>query len=168
VKRELAAFGAHLDTTTMPLVRFRWFDSLSPRRRSGERVRERGFQFSAIRWKVPLSPAFSPLVPRKERGAGGFHDGVVSKMALALAFWQAPVPNHGSRSGASSNNKLRFPSPGLTATLSPSDGEGQGSSEILQTGLDSVVVQRCALRALSFTLTTDYPLDTLAPWQNLL
>jgi len=117
---------------------------------------------------APLSPALSPLVPRKERGAGGFHDGVVSKMALALAFWQAPVPNHGSRSGASSNNKLRFPSPGLTATLSPSDGEGQGSSEILQTGLDSVVVQRCALRALSFTLTTDYPLDTLAPWQNLL
>src|SRR5438477_7061466 len=54
---------AQLDTTTMPLV-----DSLSPRRRSGERARERGFQLAApIRWKVPLSPALSPLVPRRER-----------------------------------------------------------------------------------------------------
>src|SRR5439155_7257722 len=43
-------------------------DSLSPRQRSGERVRERGFQLAApIRWKVPLSPALSPLVPRRER-----------------------------------------------------------------------------------------------------
>src|SRR6266513_2275057 len=47
------------NTTTMPLV-----DSLSPRQRSGER----GFQLAApIRWKVPLSPALSPLVPRRER-----------------------------------------------------------------------------------------------------
>src|SRR5437773_3386587 len=60
-----AAFHwAHLDTTTKPA-----FDSLSPRRRSGERVRERGFQKSAtIRWNEPLSPALSPLVPRRERG----------------------------------------------------------------------------------------------------
>src|SRR5437762_4379153 len=51
------------NTTTLPLV-----DSLSPRQRSGERVRERGFQLAApIRWKVPLSPALSPLVPRRER-----------------------------------------------------------------------------------------------------
>jgi len=31
-------------------------------------VRERGFQESAtIRWNEPLSPALSPLVPRRER-----------------------------------------------------------------------------------------------------
>jgi len=54
----------------MPLV-----DFLSLRRRSGERVRERGFQLVApIRWKVPLSPALSPLVPRRERERG-FGDG---------------------------------------------------------------------------------------------
>src|SRR5438552_3312361 len=54
------------DTTTLPLV-----DSLSPRRRSGERVREKGFQFAApIRRKEPLSPALSPLVPRGEREQG--------------------------------------------------------------------------------------------------
>src|SRR5436190_7298433 len=52
---------ARLDTTTKPAV-----DSLSLRRRSG--VRERGFQKSAtIRWNEPLSPALSPLVPRRER-----------------------------------------------------------------------------------------------------
>src|SRR5256885_9400483 len=52
--------GAQLDTT-VSLV-----DSLSPRLRSGERVRERGFQLAApIRLKVP--PALSPLVPRGER-----------------------------------------------------------------------------------------------------
>src|SRR5438093_12565698 len=51
--------GTHLDTTTKPAV-----DSLSPRRRSGESVGERGFQNSAtIRWSEPLSP----LVPRGER-----------------------------------------------------------------------------------------------------
>src|SRR5438034_3164009 len=51
--------GAHLDPTTKPAV-----DALSPRRRSGERVRERGFQKSAtIRWNEPLSP----LMPRRER-----------------------------------------------------------------------------------------------------
>src|SRR6266511_2543698 len=51
--------GARLDTNTNPAG-----DSLSPRRRSGERVRERGFQESAtIRWNEPLSP----LVPRRER-----------------------------------------------------------------------------------------------------
>src|SRR5207249_11975390 len=62
VRRELRrSVGA--SNTTMPLV-----DSLSPRQRSGERVRERGFQLAApIRWKVPLSPALSPLVPRRER-----------------------------------------------------------------------------------------------------
>src|SRR5437867_9791964 len=62
----LHAGRAYLDTTTMPLV-----DSPSPRRRSGERVRERGFQLAApSRWKVPLSPALSPLVPRREREWG--------------------------------------------------------------------------------------------------
>src|SRR6266513_5972056 len=61
---------AYLDTT-VPLV-----DSLSPRRRSGERVRERGFQLATpIRWKLPLSPTLSPLVPRRERERGGFRDG---------------------------------------------------------------------------------------------
>ena len=51
----------HLDTATKPAV-----DSLSPRRRSGERVRERGFQKGAtIRWNEPLSPA--PIVPRRAR-----------------------------------------------------------------------------------------------------
>src|SRR3989442_1318175 len=63
---------AQLDTTTKPVV-----DSLSPRRRSGERVREMGFQKSAtIRWNEPLSPA--PLVPRRERGH--FSDGGSIKM----------------------------------------------------------------------------------------
>src|SRR5947199_9188970 len=58
---------AQLNTTTLPLV-----DSLSPRRRSGERVRERGFQVAAPnRWKAPRSPALSPLVPRGERVRGG-------------------------------------------------------------------------------------------------
>src|SRR6266852_477678 len=66
--------GARLDTTTKPAV-----DSVSARRRSGERVRERGFQKSAtIRWNEPLSPAFSPLVPRRERGH--FSDGGCIKM----------------------------------------------------------------------------------------
>src|SRR2546427_8091288 len=54
---------AHLDTTTTPAA-----DSLSPRRRSGERVRERGFkrarQFDGT---SPSPPAISPLVPRRER-----------------------------------------------------------------------------------------------------
>src|SRR2546427_5788336 len=54
---------AHLDTTTTPAA-----DSLSPRRRSGERVRERGFkrarQFDGT---SPSPPALSPLVPRRER-----------------------------------------------------------------------------------------------------
>src|SRR5207244_554097 len=60
------ALRAQLDTTTLLLV-----DSLSPRQRSGERVRERGFQLAApIRWKVPLSPALSPLAPRRERERG--------------------------------------------------------------------------------------------------
>jgi hypothetical protein len=55
--------GAHLVTTTKAAV-----DSLSPRRRSGERVRERGFQKSApIRWNEPLSPTLSSLVPRGAR-----------------------------------------------------------------------------------------------------
>src|SRR5881296_816035 len=59
----LARVGAHLDTTTTPAA-----DSLSPRRRSGERVRERGFkrarQFDGT---SPSPPALSPLVPRGER-----------------------------------------------------------------------------------------------------
>src|SRR2546430_17596218 len=73
---------AHLNTTTLPLV-----DSLSPRQRSGERVRERGFQLAApIRWKVPLSPALSPLVPRRERGRGASTMVVLSRCArLGLA-----------------------------------------------------------------------------------
>src|SRR5205809_6280683 len=57
-------------------------DSLSPRRRSGERVRERGFQLAApSRWKVPLSPALSPLVPRREREQGVSTMAVVSRCA---------------------------------------------------------------------------------------
>src|SRR5213594_1063090 len=59
----LARVGAHLDTTTTPAA-----DSLSPRRRSGARVRERGFkrarQFDGT---SPSPPALSPLVPRRER-----------------------------------------------------------------------------------------------------
>src|SRR6266536_2683046 len=48
--------GAHLESTTTPI-----HDSLSPRRRSGER----GFQKTAsIRWKLPPLP---PLVLRGER-----------------------------------------------------------------------------------------------------
>src|SRR5439155_1681286 len=55
---------AHLATTTTSAD-----DSLSQLRRSGERVRERGFQKSATsRWNEPLSPSLSPLVPRGERG----------------------------------------------------------------------------------------------------
>src|SRR5437016_12715304 len=56
-------------TTTMPLV-----DSLSPRRRSGERVRERGFQLSDSMERAPLP---SPLPARSSQGegAGGFHHG---------------------------------------------------------------------------------------------
>ncbi|PYJ57441.1 MAG: hypothetical protein DME24_19135 [Verrucomicrobia bacterium] len=70
---------AQLNTTTLPLV-----DSLSPRRRSGERVRERGFQVAAPnRWKAPLSPALSPLVPRGERERGGATV-VVSRCARTL------------------------------------------------------------------------------------
>src|SRR5437762_13836429 len=77
-----AAFHwAHLDTTTKPA-----FDSLSPRRRSG--VRERGFQKSAtIRWNEPLSPALSPLLPRKERGH--FSNGGCIKTRLVGAFWHS-------------------------------------------------------------------------------
>src|SRR5207249_9857593 len=77
------------NTTTMPLV-----DSLSPRQRSGERVRERGFQLAApIRWKVPLSPALSPLVPRREREQGLSTMVVVSRCAdagMATAFLPCP------------------------------------------------------------------------------
>src|SRR6266516_5180514 len=62
--------GARLDTNTNAAG-----DSLSPRRRSGER----GFQESAtIRWNEPLSPALSPLVPR--RGRGHFSNGGCIKM----------------------------------------------------------------------------------------
>src|SRR2546430_4849085 len=62
---------ALLGTTTLPLV-----DSLSPRRRSGERVRERGFQLAApIRWKVPLSPSPLPARASQGEGAGGGDDG---------------------------------------------------------------------------------------------
>src|SRR5712691_10545929 len=40
----------------------------SPHDEEVGRVRERGFQKSAtIRWNEPLSPALSPLVPRRER-----------------------------------------------------------------------------------------------------
>src|SRR2546422_8861875 len=62
---------AHLDTTTMPLV-----DSLSPRRRSGERVRERGFQLAApIRMEGAPLPSPLPARASQGEGAGGFHDG---------------------------------------------------------------------------------------------
>src|SRR5439155_20804585 len=60
---------AQLDTTTMPLV-----DSLSPRRRSGERVRERGFQLSDSMERAPL-PSPLPARASQGEGAGGFHDG---------------------------------------------------------------------------------------------
>src|SRR5437899_584354 len=54
---------AHLDTTTTPAA-----DSLSPRRRSGERVRERGFKRAReFDGTSPSPPALSPLVPRRER-----------------------------------------------------------------------------------------------------
>ena len=57
----------------VPLV-----DSLSPRRRS----RERGFQLATpIRWKLPLSPTLSPLVPRRERERGASAMVVVSRCA---------------------------------------------------------------------------------------
>ena len=52
-----------LDTTTKPAV-----DSLSPRRRSGEGQGEGiSKERATIRWNEPLSPALSPLVPRRER-----------------------------------------------------------------------------------------------------
>ena len=98
---------ARLDTTTRPAV-----DSLSPRpacarlsdggqaaerssaagrRRSGERVRERGFQKSAtIRWNEPLSPTLSPLVPRRERGH--FSDGGCIKMRPRMAARRSTEP----------------------------------------------------------------------------
>src|SRR5216117_506922 len=69
---------AHLDTTTVSLAA-----SLSPRRRSGERVRERGIQLAApIRWKVPLSP----LVPRRER------ERVASAMVVISRCARRPFP----------------------------------------------------------------------------
>src|SRR5437867_300514 len=56
----------------MPLV-----DSLSPRRRSGERVRERGFQLAApIRMEGAPLPSPLPARASQGEGAGGFHDGV--------------------------------------------------------------------------------------------
>ena len=76
LKTVLLLIRAQLDTTTMPLV-----DSLSPRRRSGER----GFQLAApIQWKVPLSPALSPLVPRKERERRASTMVVVSRCAVLI------------------------------------------------------------------------------------
>jgi len=76
LKTVLLLIRAQLDTTTMPLV-----DSLSPRRRSGER----GFQLAApIQWKVPLSPALSPLVPRKERERGASAMVVVSRCTASV------------------------------------------------------------------------------------
>src|SRR5205807_3927033 len=66
----------------VPLV-----DSLSPRRRSGERVRERGFQLATpIRWKLPLSPTLSPLAPRRERERGASAMVVASRRALRRAL----------------------------------------------------------------------------------
>src|SRR2546430_15427433 len=64
---------AQLDTTTMPLV-----DSLSPRRRSGERVRERGFQLANSMERAPLPrPPPPPAPPGEGRGGlphgGGIH-----------------------------------------------------------------------------------------------
>ena len=53
---------AQLNTTTLPLV-----DSLSPRRRSGERVRERGFQLAN---SIEGAPLPSPLPARASRGEG--------------------------------------------------------------------------------------------------
>src|SRR5947199_2026189 len=59
------------DTTTLPLV-----DSLSPRRRSGERVREKGFQLAApIRMEGAPLPSPLPARASQGEGAGGFHDG---------------------------------------------------------------------------------------------
>ena len=119
------------------------------------------------------APLPSPLPARASQGegAGGFHDGVVSKMARALAFLAGTRPESRFALGRIFQQQAEIPltrPDGHPLPIGWGEGQGEGSSEILQTGLDSVVVQRCALRALSFTLTTDYPLDTLAPWQNLL
>ncbi len=80
-RESLASDDPVLDTTTKPAV-----DSLSPRRRSGEWVRERGLQKSAtIRWNEPLSPALSPLVPRREREQEGSDGGCIKMRRVAAA-----------------------------------------------------------------------------------
>src|SRR6266567_7108052 len=74
--------GAHLDTTTTPVV-----DSLAPRRRSGERDRERGFtKPPPVQGNVPLSPALSPLVLSGEREWGASDMVVVSRCAPVPRF----------------------------------------------------------------------------------
>src|SRR5256885_16726468 len=56
-------------------------DSLSPRQRSGERERERGFQLAApIRWKGAPLPSPLPARVSQGEGAGGFHDGGTIQM----------------------------------------------------------------------------------------
>src|SRR5437870_562656 len=76
--------GTHFDTTTT-----RQRDSLSPRRRSGERGFMKGLH---LRLNVPLSPTLSPLVPRGEREKRGLTLVVVSGCALPfILFILVPV-----------------------------------------------------------------------------
>src|SRR5438067_13158059 len=111
---------ACFDTTTMPLI-----DSLSPRRRSGERVRERGFQLAApIRWKVLLSPALSLLVPRRERERGGrrwwYPDAPFQSAALfpICRHWQS---DYSRGHGIPDINFLGFSSRGISSRRGGSD-----------------------------------------------
>src|SRR5438105_10565050 len=83
---------AQRNTTTLPVV-----DSLSPRRRSGERVRERGFQLAApIRWKVPLSPAL-PARASQGEGAGGFRDALPFRLRRKYTVAQAEACGYNRR-----------------------------------------------------------------------
>src|SRR5439155_6888141 len=90
---------AHLDISTTPAG-----DSLSPRRRSGERVRERGFkrarQFGGT---SPSPPPLSPPVPRREReqettamvGVSRFaRGGLTLKFTLAIPCWHTEIAPH--------------------------------------------------------------------------
>src|SRR5437016_11506314 len=91
--------GPQLDTITMPLV-----DSLSPRRRSGERVRERGFQLANSMERAPL-PSPLPARASQGQGAGGFHDGGSIQMPY-LTYIEISLSQF-SRSSSSSKPKKR-------------------------------------------------------------
>src|SRR6266446_5394115 len=77
---------AHLDTTTKPPV-----DSLSPRRRSGERVRE-GISKERDN-SMERAPLPSPLPTRASQGegAGDFSDGGCIKMRPKMPNYQTPA-----------------------------------------------------------------------------